>query len=92
MGLGVPVALRGDKLTETRIELSDVGTNLADVVERVRNGEEFSITRDGQVIALLIPAEDPERRQALGMFRGRVWMSPDFDDPLSEEELQEWGL
>ncbi len=83
---------RGAQVAESHIELSDVGARLPDVIDRVRDGEEFSIVRDGQVVALLVPAEDPERRRALGMFRGRIWMSPDFNDPLSEEELREWGL
>ena len=79
-------------MTDTRIELSEVGARLTDVIDRVRDGEAFSITRNGEVIALLLPAEDPERRRALGMFRGEIWMSPDFNDPLSDEELKEWGL
>jgi antitoxin (DNA-binding transcriptional repressor) of toxin-antitoxin stability system len=79
-------------MTETRIDVAEVKEKLADVIERARNGEEFSITRDGVVIAILSPAEDPDRRHALGMFRGRIWMSPDFNDPLTDEELREWGL
>lgn len=79
-------------MSATQIDLADVQDKLPDVIERVRNGEEFSITQDGQVIAVLSPVEDPERRAALGMFRGRIWMSPDFDDPLTEEELRDWGM
>jgi antitoxin (DNA-binding transcriptional repressor) of toxin-antitoxin stability system len=79
-------------MTETRIDLAEVEEKLPDVIERARNGEEFSITRDGVVIAILSPAEDPDRRRALGMFRSRIWMSSDFNDPLTDEELREWGL
>ena len=79
-------------MAATQIDLADVQDKLASLIERVRNGEEFSITRDGQVIAILSPAEDPERRAALGMFRGRIWMSPDFNDPLTDEELRDWGM
>ena len=79
-------------MAETRIELSDVGAQLTDLMTRVRGGEEISITQNGEVVALLLPAEDPDRRRGFGMYRGRIWMSPDFNDPLSEEELQEWGM
>jgi antitoxin (DNA-binding transcriptional repressor) of toxin-antitoxin stability system len=79
-------------MSTTRIDLTEICSKLPDLIVRVRNGDEVSITQDGEVVALLIPAEDPNRRRALGMFRGRIWMSPDFNDPLTEEELQEWGL
>jgi len=26
------------------------------------------------------------------MFKGQIWMSEDFNAPLSEEELKDWGL
>lgn len=78
-------------MTGTEIELSDVSAKLPELIDRLRGGEEFSITQGGKVIALVVSAEDPERRRALGMSRGRIWMSPDFNAPLIEEELKEWG-
>jgi antitoxin (DNA-binding transcriptional repressor) of toxin-antitoxin stability system len=78
-------------MPETTIELSEVSAKVPDMLDRLRKGEEFSITQEGKVIALLVPAEDPERRRALGMCRGKIWISPDFNEPLSEEELKEWG-
>ncbi|HWE04900.1 MAG TPA: hypothetical protein VG326_21010 [Tepidisphaeraceae bacterium] len=36
------------------------------------------------------PAES--RGHLFGMFKGKIWVSDDFDAPLSDEELKEWGL
>ena len=76
----------------TQLDISEAGENLAKLIARVRAGEEIVISESGKAVAILIPAEDPDRRAGLGMFRGQIWVSPDFDDPLSEEELKEWGL
>ena len=32
------------------------------------------------------------RARGFGAFAGRVWMSDDCFDPMTDEELKEWGL
>lgn len=53
-------------------------------------GEEITIAEAGQPVAMIIPATRQARQRAFGMFKGQVWMSDDFNAPLSEEELREW--
>jgi prevent-host-death family protein len=76
----------------TQLDIHEAGERLADLIAKARAGEEVVISEHGKAVAFLISAEDPDRRAALGMFRGQIWMSPDFNDPLTEEELAEWGL
>ncbi len=30
------------------------------------------------------PAENPEKRRAFGVLKGKVWMADDFDEPLDD--------
>ena len=76
----------------TQLDIREAGDRLADLIAKARAGEEVVISENGKAVAILISAEDPDRRAGLGMFRGQIWISPDFDEPLSEEELKEWGM
>lgn len=62
-------------------------TNLSKLVASALAGEEVIITRAGKPVARLVPIR--QRRQG-GLDRGRIWISPDFDDPLPEEILREF--
>jgi antitoxin (DNA-binding transcriptional repressor) of toxin-antitoxin stability system len=43
------------EMVAERLTVADLTTNLAEVLERARHGEEFTIERDGEVIATLGP-------------------------------------
>jgi prevent-host-death family protein len=74
------------------IELTEARMHLDELLVRVKAGEEIVIADGGNPVAKLGPPDANPRLKAFGMFKGRVWMSPDFDAPMSEEELREWGL
>jgi prevent-host-death family protein len=60
-------------------------TNLSRLLTRVEAGEEVVIGRAGHPIAKLVPFR-PARasRRRFGGWRGRAWISDDFDAPLPE--------
>jgi antitoxin (DNA-binding transcriptional repressor) of toxin-antitoxin stability system len=63
-------------------------TQLSKLLERVERGEEFVIDRAGRPVAMLSRAPVPsEPQREPGALRGRIRMSPDFDDDLPEEVL-----
>ena len=76
----------------SQIDIHEAGDHLADLIAKARAGEEVIISENSNAVAFIVSAEDPDRRAGLGMFRGQIWISPDFDDPMTEEELAEWGL
>ena len=43
------------------------------------------IARAGKPVALLVPAEPKPKRGMYGKYKGRIWMSEDFNDPLPWE-------
>ncbi len=59
-------------------------TRLSELLEQVRQGRIYRITRRGKPIAELRPIEDLRKRPQLGEDRGRVIIRDDFDDPLPE--------
>ena len=36
--------------------------------------------------------EDPERRASFGSMKGQIWMADDFDAPLPDDVLADWGM
>jgi prevent-host-death family protein len=64
-------------------------THLSQLLARVEAGEEVVIGRAGHPVARLVPFTGraaPRRR--FGGWRGRGWISDDFDAPLPEEILK----
>jgi prevent-host-death family protein len=64
--------------------MHDAKTHLSRLAERAANGEEIVIARNGQPLARLVPVEKRKPRR-LGLWKGQVWVSDDFDDPLPWE-------
>jgi prevent-host-death family protein len=67
-------------------------TELSKLLAQVERGAEIVIARGGTPIAKLVPLPKPgKRRLRVGNWKGQIWMSADFDAPLSEGELKDWG-
>ena len=66
-----------------RVNVHEAKTHLSRLLERVEHGEEITIVRAGKPIARLVPVErSPARKRPLGLYKGQIWMSDDFDEPL----------
>ena len=69
------------------VTIEDAKARLAELIERLRPGEEIVITRNQAPVARLVadckPLEKPARK--LGTMSGTVlYMAPDFDEPLED--------
>jgi prevent-host-death family protein len=60
--------------------IHEAKTNFSKLVERVSEGEEIIIGKAGKPVAKLVPykAGPPVKRKP-GAWKGKVWISPDFD-------------
>lgn len=65
-----------------KIGASEAKTRLFELLEKVRQGAVFFITKRGQPIAELRPVSLPERRPRFGCDKGRVKIGADFDAPV----------
>ena len=69
-----------------RIGAFEAKTHLSDLLEQVRRGRTFLITKRGRTVAELRPVSEPERRPRFGCDRGRIVMRDDFDAPIPDFE------
>jgi len=62
-------------------------THLSRLIARVAKGETIVIAKAGKPVARLVPYEEPVKKRVPGLYRGRVRIAPDFDEPLPEDLL-----
>lgn len=70
-------------------------THLSSLVERAAKGEEIVIAKGGKPLAKIVPMpqhKDFGRRVGGQNLLGITYMAPDWDAPMTEEELTEWGV
>jgi prevent-host-death family protein len=62
-------------------------THLSRLIDQAAAGEEIVIARAGRPVARLVKLEEQPRRRVLGLLRGRVEVSDDFNAPLPDDLL-----
>ncbi len=70
----------------TEVSVHEAKTHLSRLLRRVEAGEAIVIKRGSKVVARLVPAAPPARRE-LGRDRGLFDIPEDFDAPLPAEVL-----
>ena len=68
------------------LNLYDAKTQLSSLVEMAAAGEEIIIAKNGKPMAKLVAIKDAVKRKP-GRLKGKIWVSRDFDAPMTEEEL-----
>lgn len=72
--------------------IHDAKTHFSELVKRTLSGDEVVIAKAGKPLVQLIPYHKPCGKRSPGSATGTFGISPDFNDPLSPEDLKEWGL
>ena len=74
-----------------QINIHQAKTHLSKLVEEAAQGEEIIIAKAGKPIAKLVALEQTvQQPRKPGNLKGQIWMSDDFDAPMSDEELALW--
>jgi prevent-host-death family protein len=71
------------------VNVHEAKTQLSRLLLKVWSGEEVIIARDGKPVARLVPYETKPKKDWIGSQRGKIWISPNFDDEVDPES---WGL
>lgn len=66
----------------SKVNVHEAKTHLSRLLERVEDGEEIVIARAGKPVAKLVPIEAASGKRPIGLYKGQIWMSEDFDEPL----------
>jgi prevent-host-death family protein len=68
----------------TRVNIAEAKARLSELIEAALQGEEVVIARRNEPLVRLSAIRGPARRPQFGMFKGRIQMADDFDEPLSD--------
>jgi prevent-host-death family protein len=75
----------------TRVDIEAAAANFSDLLDRVQQGEEFVITRDGEAVAAVVAYELRRDYWSIyGAWKGKVDMSR-FDE-ADEEIARAFGM
>lgn len=67
-----------------RFNIAEAKARFSELVERALAGEDVIVARDHKPLLKLVPLREDARPRKPGSGRGQVWMSSDFDEPLSD--------
>jgi prevent-host-death family protein len=67
-------------------------THLSKLVRDALKGEEVIIARRTEPMVRLVPVCKRQKKRVPGSLKGKIWYAPDAFDPLTKEELAEWGI
>ncbi|HEX8832304.1 MAG TPA: type II toxin-antitoxin system prevent-host-death family antitoxin [Longimicrobium sp.] len=66
------------------VELAEMETRLARLIQEVATGAEVVITRNGEPVARLVPPSGPLPDRVPGSAKGLFTVPDDFDEPLED--------
>lgn len=71
------------------VNLYEAKTHLSALVERAAEGEEIVIAKAGKPLARLVSmaSKAPKPKRRAGGWKGKLWVSSDFDAPLPADLL-----
>ena len=69
------------------VNIQEAKAQFSRLLRRVALGEEITIAKRRVPVARLIPMPPEKTKRVLGMFRGQISVSDDFDAPLPDEIL-----
>ena len=66
------------------INIHEAKTNLSKLIARTQIGEEVIISKAGKPVAKLVEYKEKLKPRKSGLWKGKVWMSEDFNDENEE--------
>ena len=72
--------------------IHETKTNLSKLIQKAREGEEVIIAKGKEPVAKIVPIRIADRPRKPGRFKGKISWTPDAFDPMTDEELRDWGL
>jgi antitoxin (DNA-binding transcriptional repressor) of toxin-antitoxin stability system len=67
-------------------------TNLSKLIRKAQNGETILIARGKEPVAKLTGVQKSSKKRVPGKWKGKIDIHPSFFDPMTKEELAEWGV
>ncbi len=74
------------------VNIHEAKTHLSRLLARVQAGEEVIIAHAGKPVARLVPVGRPAGKRQPGSAARKFVVPPDFNEPLSDDILQDFGV
>ena len=69
-----------------QVNIYEAKTHFSMLVAEALDGEEVIVARKGKPLVKLVPVQERKPSDAFGTDRGKIWIAPDFDEPLEDFE------
>lgn len=69
------------------VNMHQAKSSLSRLVERALAGEEVVIARNGEPLVKLVPVPKEKKPRVPGLYKGKIWIAPDFE--FTDEEIEE---
>ena len=66
------------------VNVHEAKTHLSKLLAQVSLGEEVVIAKAGKPVAKLVPIGEKPRKRPIELYKGKIWMAPDFDQTSDE--------
>ena len=67
-------------------------TNLSKLIRMAESGKPVVIARGKTPVAKIVAVGKVRKRRIPGRWKGKIRIHPSFFDPMTQEELAEWGI
>lgn len=67
------------------VTVQEAETRLLELIGLAERGEDIVITHEDQPKVKLVPIGQVPQKRIFGQNRDKIWISPDFDDPLPDD-------
>ena len=67
-----------------QVNVDQAKTQLETLLQAVLDGEEVIVLQDERPVVKLVPYTEARQRRAPGSAKGKIVMSPDFNEPLED--------
>ena len=81
------MAIIYDYNSAMEVSTAEAKNRLPELIRAVELGEQVVITRHDRPVAQIAPPPPTHRKPVLGGMKGRIRLSPGWDDPITEEEI-----
>jgi prevent-host-death family protein len=72
------------------VTIHQAKTNLSRLIKKASNGEEVIISRGATPVARLVAVGPTKGQRRPGSLKGKLFVGPEFFDPLPVDELAAW--
>ena len=73
------------------VDVHAAQTDLAKLIEQAEAGEEVIIARNSEPVVRLVPIGRPRPKRVFGALKGKISLTPEFFEPLPDDEREAWG-